>query len=127
MPICFVCVKVKIGCIPDNLCYIPIMQSPLTRFSSFSSNMRGALLLLVAALFFSLMIALIKLAGERLHVTQILLARQTVMTLLVCPSILYHFPGCLRTARLDLQVIRISIRLTSDVKRILCVDSFTFG
>ena len=73
--------------------------------------MRGALLLLVAALFFSLMIALIKLAGERLHVTQILLARQTVMTLLVCPSILYHFPGCLRTARLDLQIVRILFAL----------------
>lgn len=80
-------------------------------FDSLSSNMKGALFLVWAALFFSFMIALIKLAGERLHVTQILFVRQAIMALLVSPSIFYHFPGCLRTRRFDLQIVRIIFAL----------------
>ena len=62
---------------------------------------------MVAAALFAVMTALIKLAGERLNVTQILVVRQFVMMLIVMPSVLNHFPGCLKTSRLDLQLIRV--------------------
>lgn len=57
------------------------------------------------------MVLLVKVAGERLNVTQILLVRQLVMMAIVMPSVLNHFPGCLKTARLDLQIIRVFFAL----------------
>ena len=77
------------------------------------NNLKGALTLLVAAGGFSVMVMLVKLAGERLHVTQILLVRQTIMMLIVMPQVLNHFPGCLRTARLDLQILRVCFALVA--------------
>ena len=77
-------------------------------FLSLPDNLKGVITIMVAALGFTIMVTLIKLAGERLHVTQILLVRQTLMTLIVLPSILSHFPGCLRTGRLDLQLVRVA-------------------
>ena len=77
------------------------------RFFALSGNLRGSLTIFVAAALFALMAALLKLAGETIHVTQILLIRQIVMTAIVAPAIFRHFPGCLRTARLDLQIIRV--------------------
>ena len=82
-------------------------------FFALPDNLKGAATIMVAALGFTVMITLIKLAGERLHITQILLVRQTVMTLIVLPSILSHFPGCLRTARLDLQLLRVAAALVA--------------
>ena len=51
-------------------------------FQALPGNMKGALTLLVAAAAFAVMTALIKLAGERLHVTQILFVRQSIMMLM---------------------------------------------
>ena len=82
-------------------------------FLALPDNLKGAVTILVASLGFTIMVALIKLAGERLHVTQVLFARQAVMTLIVLPSILSHFPGCLRTARLDLQLVRVAAALVA--------------
>ena len=82
-------------------------------FFALSDNLKGAATIMVAALGFTLMITLIKLAGERLHITQILFLRQSMMTLIVLPSILSHFPGCLRTARLDLQLLRVAAALVA--------------
>lgn len=76
-------------------------------------NMRGALSLMFAALFFSLMVALIKFLGERLHITQILLMRQCVMTAIILPTILRKFPGSLSTHRPLLQILRIIFALTA--------------
>ncbi|MCB1511229.1 MAG: DMT family transporter [Hyphomicrobiaceae bacterium] len=70
-------------------------------------NLRGGIWMLVATLFFSFMVAFIKLAGLRLHVTQILCLRQVVMLILASPAIFRSFPGALRTNRLDLQLIRV--------------------
>ncbi len=82
-----------------------------TRFASLPGNVKGALTIFVAAAGFALMTALIKLAGERLHVTQILLVRQAIMMTIVLPSVFNHFPGCLKTKRLDLQVTRVAFAL----------------
>ncbi len=81
------------------------------RFNMLPGNVKGSLTILVAAFGFALMTALIKLAGERLHVTQILLVRQLVMVLIIIPNVISHFPGCLRTQRLDLQIIRVFFAL----------------
>ncbi len=63
----------------------------------------------IGTLCFSVMIALIKLAGQRLHVTQILFVRQAVMMLLAMPVIISGYPGSLRSARPLLQVGRIGV------------------
>ncbi len=86
-------------------------ESRVARFNLLSDNLKGALTIMVAALGFAIMTALIKLAGERLHVTQILVVRQMIMVAIVMPSVLNHFPGCLKTARLDLQIIRVFFAL----------------
>ena len=83
----------------------------LRGFGKLPGNLKGALTLLVAAAGFSVMVMLIKVAGERLHVTQILLVRQLIMMCIVMPKVINHFPGCLKTARLDLQLIRVVFAL----------------
>jgi len=85
----------------------------VTRFVNSPGNLKGALTILVAAFGFAIMVALIKLAGERLHVTQILFVRQLVMVAIVMPKVVSHFPGCLKTARLDLQLIRVVFALVA--------------
>ena len=76
-----------------------------------SNNVRGALILLVAASFFSAMAAVIKLAGEHLHVTQILFLRQMGMLLIMSPKLLKDPRGSYRTKRLDLQMCRLVLAL----------------
>ncbi|MFD0915841.1 DMT family transporter [Pseudahrensia aquimaris] len=88
-------------------------SSSVSKFNALPGNLKGALTLMVAALGFALMAALVKLAGERLHVTQILLVRQIIMIAIVMPRVLTHFPGCLRTQRLDLQIIRVCAALVA--------------
>jgi len=82
-----------------------------TRFLAMPDNMKGIATILVAAIGFSLMVALIKYAGQNLHVTQILFMRQAVMVAIVLPGIISHFPDSLKTSRLDLQIIRIVLAL----------------
>ena len=82
-------------------------------FLRLSGNLKGAAVLMVAALLFAFMTALVKLAGERLHVTQVLFVRQVVMTCMVLPAILNHFPGCLRTTRPGLQIVRVGFALVA--------------
>ncbi|MEM8749437.1 MAG: DMT family transporter [Pseudomonadota bacterium] len=86
-------------------------QRLVRRFDALSGNLKGATILMVAALGFAAMTALIKLVGQRLDVTQILVVRQFIMVLIVMPKILSHFPGCLKTGRLDLQIIRVFFAL----------------
>ena len=57
------------------------------------------------------MVLLVKMVGERLNVTQILIVRQVIMMLIVMPKVLNQFPGCLKTQRLDLQIIRVVFAL----------------
>ena len=83
----------------------------LTRFHALPDNLKGAATLLVAALGFSLMITLIKLAGERLHVTQILFIRQIGMMAMLTPRIRSTWPNTFKTERLGLQFVRIAFAL----------------
>ena len=71
--------------------------------------MRGGIWILVASLFFSFMVALTKLVGARLHVTQILCLRQLTMIILASPALLRSFPAALRTNRPDLQMARVGL------------------
>ena len=57
------------------------------------------------------MALLIKLLGQRLHVTQILLLRQIGMLILVLPAILPNFPGSLRANKPGLQILRMVFAL----------------
>lgn len=70
-------------------------------------NARGSLWILVAAFLFSIMTAFIKVVGQRIHVTEILLVRQIVMTLIVAPTILSSFPQSLHTPQLKLHGLRV--------------------
>ena len=70
-------------------------------------NVRGGLIFILASALFSVMIALIKMAGERLHVTEILFFRQLTMTLIAAPVIIAGWPNSLHSARPRLQVIRV--------------------
>jgi len=78
----------------------------LNGFQRLPDNLKGIIYLMLASIGFSLMALLIKLLGQRLHVTQILLLRQAGMLLLVLPAILQSFPGSLRSNRPGLQVLR---------------------
>ena len=81
------------------------------RFQELPDNIKGALVLIVASGLFALMMVLIKLLGSNLHIAQILLVRQAVMTAIVLPAILNGFPGVLRTRQPKLQLVRIMLAL----------------
>ncbi len=63
--------------------------------------------MIVASAFFAVMTVLIKLAGQTLHVTQILFLRQFMMLILAGPVLIRNFPSALISARPGLQAIRI--------------------
>ena len=77
------------------------------KWHALPGNVRGGLYMLVAAFLFSVMIALIKIAGQRLHVTEILFFRQLTMIAIAAPIIAPSFPRSLYTARPGLQALRI--------------------
>ena len=68
---------------------------------------------MLASFVFTLMALLIKLLGQHLHITQILLVRQIGMTMMVAPAILRNFPGSLRSERPGLQLIRVLFALVA--------------
>lgn len=87
------------------------MSDLRSRFNALAPNVKGALVLVVAAFGFSIMVALIKLAGARLPVTQILLVRQWIMVSMLIPAFVNDFPNLLVTSRPDLQALRITLAL----------------
>lgn len=82
-------------------------------FHRLPDNVKGIVLLMLASLVFSLMVMLIKLLGQRLHITQILLVRQIGMLIMVAPAILHKFPGSLRSKRPGLHLLRIGFALVA--------------
>lgn len=76
-------------------------------------NARGSLWILMAAFLFAIMTAFIKVVGQRIHVTEILLFRQIVMTLVVAPTILRSFPQSLQTPQLKLHGLRVVLATTA--------------
>ncbi len=85
----------------------------LNWFNRLSDNQKGIAFLLGASLGFSLMALLIKLLGQRLHVTQILLLRQFGMLVLVLPAIAPKFPGSLHSTRPGLQILRMAFAVVA--------------
>lgn len=83
------------------------------RLAGLPDNTKGALWILVAALLFSIMVTVIKLAGEKFSVFQILLVRQAVMALIVAPTILKGLPNSLTTRRPGLQALRVIFATTA--------------
>ena len=83
----------------------------MQRYVELPGNVRGGILLMFAAAGFGTMVAMIKLAGQNLHVAQILLVRQAVMAVIVAPTIMRNFPGSLKTNHLGLQLLRIVLAL----------------
>ncbi|MEM7057960.1 MAG: DMT family transporter [Pseudomonadota bacterium] len=79
----------------------------LNSWTDLPGNVRGGLLYIAGLAVFAVVIALIKLAGEGLHVTQILLVRQATMVLIAVPVIVVGLPDSLRTTRPMLQFSRI--------------------
>ena len=79
------------------------------RWGALPANLRGGIWFLAGAAILSVMLALIKLAGQSLHVTEILFFRQATMVAIALPAIVHGFPGSLKTRRLDLQLGRIGI------------------
>jgi drug/metabolite transporter (DMT)-like permease len=85
------------------------------KWRSIPGNVRGGIWMLIAALFFSIMVALIKFAGQTLHVTEILLVRQVTMLIITAPMIVSAFPRSLHSERPGLQVLRIVVAFFSMV------------
>jgi len=82
-------------------------------FDLLPGNVKGGILLMFAAAGFGTMVAMIKLAGQRLDVFQILLVRQLVMAVIVVPAIMRRFPGSLKTNNMGLQLLRIFLALVA--------------
>ncbi len=82
-------------------------------FDRLPDNLKGISFLMLASLVFSIMALLIKLLGQNLHITQILLVRQIGMIIMVAPAILRNFPGSLRSERPGLQLIRLLCALVA--------------
>jgi drug/metabolite transporter (DMT)-like permease len=85
----------------------------LNWFHRLPDNLKGIAYLMLASFVFSLMALLIKLLGQSLHITQILLLRQIGMTIMVAPAILRNFPGSLRSTRPGLQLTRVFFALVA--------------
>lgn len=79
------------------------------RWAALPGNVRGGLIFVLASAIFSVMIALIKLAGERLHVTEILLFRQATMMTLALPAIWSGWPGSMQSSKPRLQLARVGL------------------
>ncbi|MCP4768110.1 MAG: DMT family transporter [Gammaproteobacteria bacterium] len=68
---------------------------------------------MLASFVFAVMALLIKLLGQHLHITQILLVRQIGMVLMVAPAMLRNFPAALRSECPGLQLMRIGCALVA--------------
>jgi drug/metabolite transporter (DMT)-like permease len=79
------------------------------RWAAMPGNFQGGILYLVAAIILIVMLTLIKLVGQRLHVTEILFFRQLTMVAISLPAIIGGFPGSLRSKRVDLQLARVGL------------------
>jgi drug/metabolite transporter (DMT)-like permease len=85
----------------------------LNWFHRLPDNLKGIAFLMLASILFTLMALLIKLLGQHLHLTQILLLRQIGMIVMVAPAILRKFPGSLHSTRPVMQLIRVLCALVA--------------
>ncbi|MEE3048287.1 MAG: DMT family transporter [Pseudomonadota bacterium] len=85
----------------------------LAPFAALPGNLRGTLWILGAGLFFTVMMALIKEAGEQISVFQILFLRQLTMTLAVSPVLVKNAPEIFYTRHLRLHAARVILALVA--------------
>jgi drug/metabolite transporter (DMT)-like permease len=89
----------------------PLPTAPLDRWrtwwATLPSNARGSLWVALAVFLLTIMMALIKLLGERLPVVQILFVRQLVMLGFLTPVLRRNFPKALKTKRPGLHALRV--------------------
>ena len=85
----------------------------ITPFAALPGNLRGTLWILGAGLFFTVMMALIKDAGEQISVFQILFVRQLTMTLAVSPVLVKNAPEIFYTHHLRLHAARVILALVA--------------
>jgi len=76
-------------------------------FRALPGNARGAIWILLASFFFTIMVALIKSVGDEISVFQVLLFRQIVMTCTVVPILVSGFPEILKTRHVHLHLVRV--------------------
>ncbi|UUX48986.1 DMT family transporter [Nisaea acidiphila] len=84
-----------------------ILKPVSAPFRALPGNARGAIWVVIAGLFFTVMTALIKSIGDTIPVVQILLFRQIVMTCTVMPILISGFPGILKTNHVPLHLARV--------------------
>ena len=97
--------------IPGSTQDAPVSLNLIDRFSAFSGNVRGAIWILMAAMIFSIAVALIKAIGTRLPVFEILLVRQAVILVATLPVIYRYFPQAVITRNPWLHVARVFLAL----------------
>ncbi len=90
-----------------------LRQRTIVWWAGLAGNVRGAIWILLAGFLFTIMAGVIKSLGQRLHVTEILLFRQVVMTAIVAPVIIRGFPGSLKTDHPGLHAGRIIFAMTA--------------
>lgn len=83
----------------------------MQRFDSLPDNLKGATILVLAAVLFTLSVALIKYAGERIPVIQLLFLRQIGMLVMLSPALVSNFPENIKTRRPWLQFTRVVFAL----------------
>lgn len=83
------------------------LKHRLRLWENLPGNLRGVIWILIAGALYTVMVTLIKIAGQTIHITEILLIRQVLMIIFVSPVIIKNFPGSMHTSRLDLQLLRI--------------------
>jgi drug/metabolite transporter (DMT)-like permease len=83
----------------------------LEKFSRLSGNVRGSLVLTLAAFAFALMVVLIKITGQRLPVSQILFIRQVGMMLMLSPGLLSRPSNSFKTEHFPLHACRVVFAL----------------
>jgi drug/metabolite transporter (DMT)-like permease len=76
-----------------------------------TAALRGTVLLLIAMVFFTAMLVLIRIAGQRLPVLQVLVVRQVVMQLAILAFVGPRIKVLLRTSNPKLQIFRAVISL----------------
>ncbi len=83
----------------------------MQRFHDLPDNFKGAISVTLAAFLLTAAVALIKLAGERLPVIQLLFLRQLGMAFMLYPVLARDFPNSIKTNKPGLQLVRVGLAL----------------
>ncbi len=94
-----------------------IPATPMARlqawFLGLPGNVQGAIWIIGAGLFFSVMSALIKVTGARIPVIEILFVRQIVLSIIVWPVIAPDLRGAFTTGNFKLHMLRIVLAMVA--------------